>query len=266
MLWTKTNDLLCFLFGPQSRRPGDGYSHEQINEVYCRWESAGWSEPSALWRNGVFRGFDKQQVWNPSVQLAVTRSQNRLSVFKAVRGHLMKHSLPNMRVLLHTLFVGVWWRRWGWGGGPLPRGSLLGSGLHLCWFHGLKKPPKGVDVEVVNACLICLMLNQKKSSVPQSIPPVCSESSVLRLLGNVLARQNAALFGFLFPAGETHGEYIFKKEKHVLKNGSMYVFYCLYLVYSCCPCCLCANVVGEIYIWPLMQLFCGVVQECINMK
>lgn len=25
-------------------------------------------------------------------------------------------------------------------------------------------------------------------------------------------------------------------------------------------------VVGEIYIWPLMQLFCGVVQECINMK
>lgn len=30
-----------------------------------------------------------------------------LSVFKAVRGHLMKHSLPDMRVLLHTLFVGV---------------------------------------------------------------------------------------------------------------------------------------------------------------
>lgn len=36
-----------------------------------------------------------------------------------------------------------------------------------------------------------------------------------QFLGNVLARQNAALIGFLFPAGETHGEYIFKKEKHL---------------------------------------------------
>lgn len=61
--------------------------------------------------------------------------------------------------------------------------------------------------------------------------------------------------------------YIFKKQNTCKKiQGSMYVFYCLYSVYSCCPCCLCANVVGEIYIWPLMQLFCGVVQECINMK
>lgn len=76
------------------------------------------------------------------------------------------------------------------------------------------------------------MLNQKKSSVPQSIPPVCSESSVLRFLGNVLARQNAALFGFLFPAGETHGEYIFKKEKHVLKvEACMFSTVCTWYIH-----------------------------------
>lgn len=82
-----------------------------------------------------------------------------------------------------------------------------------------------------------------------------------------MTRSHAAEYGFdRFIFLETVGEkdeYIFKK---LVKKRSMYVFYCLYSVYSCCPCCLCANVVGEIYIWPLMQLFCGVVQECINMK
>lgn len=58
-------------------------------------------------------------------------------------------------------------------------------------------------------------------------------------------------------------EYIFKKNT-CLKKGSMYVFYCLYLVYSCCPCCFCANVVGEISIWPLMQLFCEVLSKNVS--
>lgn len=58
-------------------------------------------------------------------------------------------------------------------------------------------------------------------------------------------------------------EYIFKKIT-CLKKGSMYVFYCLYLVSSCCPCCFCANVVGEISIWPLMQLFCEVLSKNVS--
>lgn len=57
-------------------------------------------------RNGVFRGFDKHSRSDRSAGRD-TEPKLFLSVFKAVRGHLMKHSLPDMRVLLHTLFVGV---------------------------------------------------------------------------------------------------------------------------------------------------------------
>lgn len=46
---------------------------------------------------------------------------------------------------------------------------------------------KGVDVEVVNACLICLVLNQKKKILmtcvtAQLTPPVCSICTVFEFL------------------------------------------------------------------------------------
>lgn len=140
---------------------------------------------------------------------------------------MMKHSLPNMRVLLHTLFVGVWWRRWRWGGGPLPRGSLLRSGLNLCWFHGLKKPTKGVDVEVVNACLICLMLNQKKKFCA-TVDPTCllriASSSETFSLGRM------RLWSVSYSLREKHTENIYLKKKNTCFKKWKHVCFLLFVL------------------------------------
>lgn len=210
MLWklkrttgsAETSFTLCFLFGPQSRRPGDGYSPSRLTRFIPGENQLNEQTVSVVEK----RRF--QRLWQTAAGLKSDGSAGRdtepkqfLSVFKAVRGHLMKHSLPNMRVLLHTLFVGVWWQRWGWGGGPLPRGSLLRSRLNLCWFHGLKKPTKGVDVEVVNACLICLMLNQKKKFCA-TVDPTC----LLRIVRSSVPRKRSrsaecGFVRFLIPCG-----------------------------------------------------------------
>lgn len=143
-----------------------------------------------------------------------------------------------------------------------------------CWCRGCHCMPDMFDVETESEKKVKLM--NPHATVD---PPVCSESYCFWFPFCFSSTETFSLSRMrlwsvsYFPGnfGETEKKmniYLKKRNtcKKRTKKGSMYVFYCLYSVYSCCPCCLCANVVGEIYIRPLMQLFCGVVQECINMK
>lgn len=103
-----------------------------------------------------------------------------------------------------------------------------------------------VDVQVGDACLICFDVESEKKNVDSVAPSVGS-----------------VLIPYAAPSGsrtwrrslDSPGRHCRKRRIYISeKKRSMYVFYCLYSVVRVALRCFCANVVGEIYTRPLMQL------------
>lgn len=145
------------------------------------------------------------------------------SVFKSVCGQMMK-TFPSQHACSFSThyFVGVWWWWWWWWK-PLPvlqREPLVQAEYLLiswtkkqqrCWCRGCQCMPDMFDVETEP---------EKKVLSAQSIPPVCSELSVLQFLSCWSSEtfSHSRIWLWLvsyFPAREKHEEYIFKKEKHL---------------------------------------------------
>lgn len=133
--------------------------------------------------------------------------------------------------------VGFWWWRWR------ACGSAHRCGLccPVCWCM-----PDVFDVET------------EAEKRRRLIPPVCSDSSC------------SLCFSFLFWSFEPNLIFLENiKEKYYtlyLKKDNLFKEDACLFFTVCTVCCFCADVVGQSHVWPLMQLFRGVVWECTNMK